>query len=82
MAVTSHSAWSLQPSAARQSVKDIATAVVGTSEDTDDAVNVDHKAVLDWSTCYKFLLFWRTSKNEALASDIRQVGSYLVYCNL
>ena len=41
-------------------------------EDTDDAEKV---AVLDWSTCYKFLPFWRTSKDEALASDIRQVGS-------
>ena len=34
----------------------------------------NHKADLDWSTCYKFLLFWRTSKDEALAPDIRQVN--------
>ena len=27
----------------------------------------NHKAVLDWITCYKFLPFWRTSKDEALA---------------
>ena len=65
----------MQLPAACQSMKAIATAVVrelAMHEDTDDAGKVDSKAVLPATNS------WRTSEDEALASDIRQFGSYVI----